>query len=142
VRQAHGHRFFMYDAAKGVYLYPSHTDRDVGFHHVGAVVYLDGDTGEYRGIALASGGDWATTFTTWVSAIHTAVFEGQLIHALVCLTGLGTALLSVTGVWIWWKKRGFRADAGVKRAEGRRRRGAGELSPGEPERGDRPPMSA
>jgi len=115
LRHAHGHRFFMYDAAKGVYVYPSHTDRDVGYHHVGAEVYLDGDTGAYRGISLASGGHWATTFTTWVSAIHTAVFEGQLMHVVACLTGLGTALLSVTGVWIWWKKRGFRARRAAAR---------------------------
>ena len=110
VRQAHGHRFFMYDAAKGVYLYPSHTDGDVGFHHVGATVFLDGDTGEYRGIALASGGHWATTFTTWVSAIHTAVFDGLAMHFVACATGLVTALLSVTGVWLWWKKRSFRRE--------------------------------
>jgi len=111
VRQAHGHRFFMYDAAKGVYSYPSHTDGDVGFHHVGATVYLDGDTGAFRGIALASGGHWASTFTTWVSAIHTAVFEGQLMHAVACLVGLVTAGLSITGVYLWLKKRSIRRRA-------------------------------
>ena len=108
VRPAPGTMWFLYDPVKGIFSYPSHCDRDVGYHLVGSTVHFDGRTGEFRAIEFSSGHHAATTFTSWVSAIHTCTVGGVAMHVLVGLAGLVTALLSITGVYLWWKKRSAR----------------------------------
>jgi len=116
VRPSPGTMFFSYDATKGIYAYPAHTDRDVGYHTPGAVVSFDGQTGAFRGISFASGHNAATTFTSWVAAIHGCTVGGLAMHGLVCLAGLVTATLSITGVYLWLKKRRFASRAALCRA--------------------------
>jgi uncharacterized iron-regulated membrane protein len=113
VRPAPGTMWFSYDPVKGIFSYPAHGDRDVGFHLVGSTVHFDGATGRFRAIEFASGHNAATTFTSWVNAIHTCTVGGVPMHFLVGLAGLVTATLSVTGVYLWWKKRRFRVWAGA-----------------------------
>ena len=104
-RPASGHTWFSYDPIKGVFSYPAHSNLDVGYHYVGTTLYFDGKTGEFRAIEFASGHSAAATFTSWVSAIHNCTFGGLAVQVLVSVAGLVVTALSVTGVFIWWKKR-------------------------------------
>ena len=104
-RPAPGTTWLFYDPIKGVFSYPAHGDLDVGYHYVATTVHFDGKTGEFRGIEFASGHDAATTFTSWVSAIHNCTIGGLAVQILVSVIGLVVAALAITGVYIWWKKR-------------------------------------
>lgn len=44
------------------------------------------------------------TITWWIGALHVAGVWGLPLQIVVCVTGLLIAILSVTGVVIWWRK--------------------------------------
>jgi uncharacterized iron-regulated membrane protein len=57
-------------------------------------------------------------------ARHVAIYDlsvraGLPIRLLVCATGIGVAMLSVTGVVVWWRKRAERVKAARRRAVSR-----------------------
>ena len=52
-------------------------------------------TGEHAG----------NTVEAWLKALHKAEVFGLPYKIFVCILGLVIAMLSVTGVYIWWKKR-------------------------------------
>jgi len=97
--------YFMYDPSSGTFRYPAHGDRDVGYHYPAITVIFDGRTGELRGSEFASGENAGITFTNWVSAIHARTIGGMAMQILVGVMGIVIAMLSITGVYIWWKKR-------------------------------------
>jgi uncharacterized iron-regulated membrane protein len=105
LKSAPGTTYFSYDSMKGVFSYAAHGERDVGYHTPAVTVYFDGRTGELRGAAFASGENFATTFTSWVSALHGRTVGGRPVQILVGLMGLVIPALSFTGVYLWWKKR-------------------------------------
>ena len=43
--------------------------------------------------------------TTWLIELHMANLFGLPYRIFVCVLGLVIVMLSVTGVYIWWKKR-------------------------------------
>lgn len=45
------------------------------------------------------------TITAWVTMLHMAKVFGLPMKIFVCFMGLVITMLSVTGVYIWWKKR-------------------------------------
>ena len=50
------------------------------------------------------------TVSNWLRALHFANVHGWLAYRiLVCILGLVITLLSVTGIYIWWKKHRARA---------------------------------
>jgi uncharacterized iron-regulated membrane protein len=108
LKRARGEMYFMYDPSSGTFSYSAHGDRDVGYHYFAVTVVFDGRTGELRGSEFASGENAGITFTNWVSAIHTRTVGGVTMQILVGITGIVIAMLSVTGVYIWWKKRWVR----------------------------------
>ena len=114
LKATYGLLYFQYDPVKRLFGYPVHCDRDVGFHLPGMTVFFDGKTGALRAVDLASGANIGTTFTSWVSALHGADFQSPAIHAGVGITGLLVTMLSVTGIYLWWKKRRARVGARVR----------------------------
>ena len=48
------------------------------------------------------------SITSWVTALHMARVFGLPMKIFVCAMGFVIAALSVTGVYIWWKKRSAR----------------------------------
>jgi uncharacterized iron-regulated membrane protein len=44
------------------------------------------------------------TFTSWIFALHLATVGGIPYKVFVCLLGFVATMLSITGVYIWWKK--------------------------------------
>ena len=51
------------------------------------------------------------TVSEWLRALHTADVFGLPYRIFVCVLGLIITMLSVTGVYIWWKKRKARIRA-------------------------------
>lgn len=51
------------------------------------------------------------TVTFWVRTLHFGQMLGPAYQVFVSLAGLAIGLVAATGVYIWWKKRGFRAYA-------------------------------
>jgi len=52
----------------------------------------------------------------WLRQLHYGQTLGLAYRLFVCILGLAVTLLSVTGIYIWWKKRDARAWAEERRA--------------------------
>lgn len=102
-----------YIAEAGVYSYSVDADRDISFGSWGGTgVWIDGDTGEFKKLWSATGEHSGNTVTNWLRALHFANIRDWLAYRiLVCGIGLVIVLLSVTGVYIWFKKRRARLSA-------------------------------
>jgi uncharacterized iron-regulated membrane protein len=55
-----------------------------------------------------TGIDAGNTITSWIVALHVGAVFGLPYRAFVSMMGIAVALLSVTGVWIWLRKRNKR----------------------------------
>ncbi|MGR4871179.1 PepSY domain-containing protein [Variovorax sp. LARHSF232] len=47
----------------------------------------------------------AHVLSEWLRALHTGRVFGTFYSVLVALLGVVVTVLSITGAWIWWKKR-------------------------------------
>ncbi len=97
-----------FDPDRGLYEYRVRTDREIEdrSRHWGTTrVFFDADTGALKLFMLPSGQYAGNTLTNWLYALHMANVFGLPYRIFVCLLGLAIALLSVTGVIIWWRKR-------------------------------------
>lgn len=94
-----------YDRNYGVYRYIVKTSDD---HHVEFArtrFFIDARTGHLKHIEtpkLEQSGDIATNWLLW---IHMAKVFGLPMKLFVILIGLSVTALSITGVFIWYKKR-------------------------------------
>ena len=59
---------------------------------------------------MPTGARTGNTITTWLYELHKANMFGVPYKILVSIFGLVVGMLSVTGVYIWWKKRSARLD--------------------------------
>jgi len=102
----------MYFPESGSYLYEVRGSEDL-FERApkggGTSVVFDGDTGELRELSRPTGERLGNTIESWLYALHMARIFGRPYQVLVCITGLLVAMLSVTGVYIWLRKRAARA---------------------------------
>lgn len=95
-----------FDREHGVYTISAHSSLDMG-KNAEASVTFDADTGALRaaawpGSASEKAGD---VIDRWFTALHMAAVFGLPMKILVCATGMVITTLSVTGVYIWWRKR-------------------------------------
>lgn len=116
----------MYFPESGSYLYEVRGSDDV-FERApkggGTSVVFDGDTGELREVSRPTGERVGNTIESWLYALHMARVFGRPYQVFVCLVGLVVVLLSVTGVYIWLRKRSARMPPPTlvrTRAPGRR----------------------
>ncbi len=103
---------------KGLYEYRVRSSRDIGDKAGSTSILFDSRSGELRTLSLPTGHRGGTTLTTWLVELHTANLFGLPYRIFVCVLGLVIAMLSVTGVYIWWKKRSARL-AHVRRTAAR-----------------------
>lgn len=68
-------------------------------------VFFDGDTGELKAIYGYANGKAGDKFGSWQYPLHSGQMFGLPGRILILLTGLVTAVLSITGVYIWYRKR-------------------------------------
>lgn len=94
-----------YDASRRVYRYDTTSTLDVSTHNGNTRVHFDADTGELRGLWLPTGRASADTVYTWLTSLHTAAMWGWPMKLFICVLGLLVAVLSLTGVVIWNRKR-------------------------------------
>ncbi|MEI8208381.1 MAG: PepSY-associated TM helix domain-containing protein [Methylococcales bacterium] len=99
-----------YIADMGVYTTAFKSDlnlREGGWD--GLSLWVDGNTGENRHTFMPVGQKTGNTISMWLRALHFADIHGWLWYRiLVCITGIIIALLSGTGIYIWYKKRNAR----------------------------------
>ena len=96
----------------GVYTYAVRSSRDIRSHGWDTSVWVDGDTGALRDVGLPSGQHTGNTISTWLWGLHYGDIRDFLPYRiLVCIFGLVLTMLSVTGVYVWWKKRKARVLA-------------------------------
>ncbi|MGE0449261.1 MAG: PepSY domain-containing protein [Vicinamibacterales bacterium] len=65
-------------------------------------------TGEPLLLLVGRGQHTSNTIETWLAALHTTRGLGRWYQIVVAAFGLVTAMFSVTGVYVWWKKRKIR----------------------------------
>lgn len=71
----------------------------------GTYLMFDAASGELLALSQPTGERTGNTIEGWLYALHMARVFGMPYRLLVCALGLGIAMLSATGVYIWWKKR-------------------------------------
>ncbi|NPU92059.1 MAG: PepSY domain-containing protein [Gammaproteobacteria bacterium] len=113
-----------YDPAKALYRYVVKSDRDIRDNWGSTMVYFDASTGEYRATYIATGEAIGNTITHWLFSLHMAAVWGTPFKVFVAAVGLAVAMLSVTGILIWHRKR-------YARLIGRRRTVSKKLAPNE-----------
>lgn len=67
-------------------------------------VLIDAASGKWLGSTSYDDGTAADKFLKWQFPIHSGEILGFPGRIAICLAGIGTAVLSVTGIVIWWKK--------------------------------------
>jgi uncharacterized iron-regulated membrane protein len=93
---------------KGLFEYRVHSSRDIGDKNGSTSLHFDAYTGEFRSLRLPTGQRAGNTLTTWLVELHMANVFGLPYKILVFILGVVIAMLSATGVYIWWKKRAAR----------------------------------
>ncbi len=71
------------------------------------LVMFDADTGAFHATWQTNTGHAGNTVTNWLRALHmiTGPADWLAYRIFVVVIGIVIAMLSVTGVYIWWKKR-------------------------------------
>lgn len=108
-----------HDARTGVYRYSVVSSRDVSDRWGITSVTFEAGTGTLRGVWLPTGAASGDTLRTWMTSLHMAavggVVAGLPMKLFICAMGLAVAMLSATGVVIWWKKRQGRRRGSASR---------------------------
>ena len=89
----------------GVYAYTVASSLDISAQHPRTRVYIDGQSGRFVAFEAATGIDAGNTLTNWIMFLHFGFVGGLPYRVFVSFMGIAVALLSVTGVWIWLRKR-------------------------------------
>ncbi|ARN82449.1 PepSY-associated TM helix domain-containing protein [Methylocystis bryophila] len=96
-----------FDRAKGAYMYLIRSSRDLS-RRGDAIVVFDANTGAMKGLTAASTVSTGALVTQWLFSLHMALVFGLPMQIFVCAMGFVITALSVTGVYVWWKKRAAR----------------------------------
>jgi uncharacterized iron-regulated membrane protein len=83
-----------------------------------AFLYFDGSDGRFHGARVPGEGTAGDIFMRLQFPLHSGQIAGLPGRIIVCLTGLVVAMLSSTGVVIWWKK--YRARRRAAESKGGR----------------------
>lgn len=97
-----------YDRRRGVYAYMVHSNADLRSDVGNTGLLIDAASGQIRGHWLPTGDRSGNTFSNWLGALHMGHVFGLPWRIALALLGLAVSLLTVTGVVVWWKKRGAR----------------------------------
>ncbi|OGB14675.1 MAG: hypothetical protein A2W72_22625 [Burkholderiales bacterium RIFCSPLOWO2_12_67_14] len=119
----------VHDPRSGIYRYQVKSSRDIRAEGGSTRLVFEADTGAFKALWLPSGAASGDTLGMWLTSLHMGLVGGIVggwpMKLFVCAMGLVVAMLSVTGVVIWLRKRGARHRAGVKKWAIRRPAGDG-----------------
>ena len=96
------------DRSTGTWRYVVHSERDIVRQRGQSTLLFDAGSGALLAVQWPTGQHATRTATTWLTALHTGRVGGLPLRLLLTATGLLVALLSVTGVLIWSRKRAGR----------------------------------
>jgi uncharacterized iron-regulated membrane protein len=97
--------YFPTDADPTWYLYGQHPDAGAFNSPYGSSIFLSAETGEVTASAdLRKAGWWAQVVDTF-EPLHFGHFGGLVTQIIWCLAGLAPAILSFTGVFIFFRRR-------------------------------------
>ena len=102
---------FAYLRDFGIYVYDAETDRPFPRHKIISLMF-DADRGTLSAVDGLPGARVGDAVDDWLRDIHMVRDPVDYLpyRILVCVVGLVVTVLSVTGVYIWWRKqRGRRA---------------------------------
>jgi uncharacterized iron-regulated membrane protein len=108
-------RPIMFYRMGGVYTYLVKSSRDIRDKLGLTKIEFDADTGALNSLELPVGERSGNTISAWLYALHMGDVFGLPYRIFVCVLGLVIAMLSVTGVYIWWKKRKARMLSKARR---------------------------
>jgi uncharacterized iron-regulated membrane protein len=103
-------RRMVYHPEYAAFRYQVKSSLDVSDRYPDTTIWFGARDGRLLGFDAATGQNAGLTLTTWLYQLHFGAVSslGLPYRVLVCLMGIATAVLSVTGVWIWWVKRAKR----------------------------------
>lgn len=93
-----------YSEERGTFSYVVASSFDISPRFPGTEVYLDGN-GQFLHFSAPSGIHVGNTISNWLVYLHLGAVFGLWYRLVVALVGLVVVGLSITGVWIWWRKR-------------------------------------
>jgi uncharacterized iron-regulated membrane protein len=108
----------LYAADTNSYVYSVHGSRDLFERSPkggSTMAVFDADSGALVLLSQPTGEHAGNTLESWLYALHMARVFGMPYRIFVCLLGVAIAILSVTGVYIWWKKRRTRRISAASR---------------------------
>ncbi len=85
-------------------------------------IVFDANTGELNAESGPGSDGAGLIITRWLFWLHMAQVFGLPMQIFVCAMALLIVALSVTGVYIWWKKRRARKFSATRRTPKRSRR--------------------
>lgn len=94
-----------YEPTTGLYRYQVRSDWDITGQLGMTGVFFDGNTGELITSSMAKDKPLSDSISDWILFLHRKWVWGLPWQIINCLMGLVTAMLSVTGVYLWWVKR-------------------------------------
>lgn len=99
-----------YEPEHGHYTYAVESSLDTSERMPETWLTLDGDTGAQLTFHTSTGEAAGDTISAWLIALHFGAIRalGLYYRSFVCALGVVVTLLSISGVWIWWKKRAGR----------------------------------
>lgn len=90
----------------GVYTYSVQSSVNIEAGGWNTSLWIDGNSGALLYVELPEDQPVGNSIGTWLRALHFADLHDSLPYRwLVAFVGLATATLSLTGVYIWWRKR-------------------------------------
>jgi len=104
----------------GVYSYDVESSANIsrGIWTGGLGIWIDGQTGELQRIYYPTEDDPASAIGTWLYVLHFANLYGWMAYRiLTCVLGAIITMLSITGIYIWWKKRRARQFASERQVQ-------------------------
>lgn len=106
----------VHDPRRGIYRYDVKSSRDIRDRGGSTRVTFDADSGALKRLWLPTGAASGDTIRTWLSSLHMAALWGMPMKLFVCVMGLVVAMLSVTGVIVWSRKRSARHRGAMRKA--------------------------
>ncbi|MGW8391856.1 PepSY-associated TM helix domain-containing protein [Pseudoduganella sp. HUAS MS19] len=106
-----GEDLLVHDPVRGVYRYAVRSSRDILHQGGWTSVVFNADTGVLNSLWMPTGAASGDTIRTWIISLHMALVWGIPFKVFMAVVGLAVAMLSITGLAIWWKKRRGRLTA-------------------------------
>lgn len=97
-------QIFYLDREHGRYFYTVRSSADIG-KYGSTEVSFDAVNGQLLSTNIPGSEQLGETLTHWLIWLHTAAVFGTFMQVFVCLMGLLIVALSITGVFIWLRKR-------------------------------------